>query len=284
MNITEVGVLFFYLSGCYAIIYACNYPREYFQMVDNLWNTIKNEYLIPYVIKFVKMYSLSKNNLYQLKQDIYLYNPQCKYIFDLLSYGGLFIHAEYYDYSIEPFNNRWVDKINIIINNDNVKLESTYYIPDNNHLQPDWINYIALFNKLYTFDETKNTFYTESLLCGKFENSYVYRIEDKNLTDLPDFNRKSSTGFLSITLRFHNQNPIDIIISPNIMYVNNEILSRAFIMRYIKYNNLDCIYDDNYIIDIVDNNIEMNTLHAGDYIILSEDSYLIIKDNNANTD
>ena len=111
----------------------------------------------------------------------------------------------------------------------------------------------------------------------------MYRVEDKKLTDVPDFNRKSSTGFLSITLKFHKQDPIDINISPNIMYVNNEILSRAFIMRYIKYNNIVCTYNDNYIIDIVDNNIEMNTLHPGDYIILGEDSYVINKDN-ANTD
>jgi len=283
MNITEACVLVLYLSGCYAITYACYYPEKYFQIVDDLCNNISDQYLIPYVIKFVKMYSSFKNDIHRLKQDIYLYHPMCTHIFDLLSYGGLILHSEYYDYNIEPFNNIWIEKINIIIKDDEDKLESTYYKPDINNMQPDWINYVTLFNKLYTFDETN--IYTETLLCGKFNNMYMYRVEDKksNLIDIMDFDNKSSVGFLSITLKFPDQRPIDLNLTSNLMYINNEILSRAFIVRYIKYNNIDCIYDDNYTLDIVDNNIEMNTLHAGEYIILGDDSYVINKDN-ANTD
>ena len=87
MNITEACVLVLYLSGCYAITYACYYPEKYFQMVDDLWNNISNQYLVPHVIKFVKMYSSFKNDIHQLKQNIYLYHPMCTNIFDLYAHS-----------------------------------------------------------------------------------------------------------------------------------------------------------------------------------------------------
>ena len=63
------------------------------------------------------------------------------------------------------------------------------------------------------------------------------------------------------------------------LYDKNEILSSAFIKRYLDYNSLDVVYSHNYKIHIMDNNINMVTLTEKDYILLHKENYEIITNN-----
>jgi hypothetical protein len=59
-------------------------------------------------------------------------------------------------------------------------------------------------------------------------------------------------------------------------YENNEILSSAFIKRYLEYNPTNVTYNHNYKIHIMDNDINMIALTSKDYILLHKDKYEII--------
>jgi len=57
------------------------------------------------------------------------------------------------------------------------------------------------------------------------------------------------------------------------MYVNNELFSTAFLERYLRYNNIDCNLSHDYVVDIMDNDINTFQLKAREYILLDERKY-----------
>ena len=70
---------------------------------------------------------------------------------------------------------------------------------------------------------------------------------------------------------------ITMNLDKDLYFTNNVILSSLFIKRYLDYQPEDFIFDENYTINLMDNNINMITLTYPQSIMLSEDSYRIIK-------
>ena len=59
------------------------------------------------------------------------------------------------------------------------------------------------------------------------------------------------------------------------MYVNNELFSRGFVTRYIQYNNIDINCTDDYIINIMDNDINMVALKSKQYLVINKSDYVV---------
>ena len=70
---------------------------------------------------------------------------------------------------------------------------------------------------------------------------------------------------------------IDLVIPYNDFCENNEILSYTYIMRLLEHQpDQDYVFDADYVIKIIDNNIQEVELTSNQYIQLSTDSYKII--------
>ena len=59
------------------------------------------------------------------------------------------------------------------------------------------------------------------------------------------------------------------------MYINNELFSTAFLLRYIHYNNIDINLNNNYVLDIMDNDINMIQIKPNEYLVLNNTDYTI---------
>ena len=91
---------------------------------------------------------------------------------------------------------------------------------------------------------------------------------------ITDFNTPSRVNFLSVTLKVNNKS-INMDVDKNHMYVNNELFSQGFITRYIKYNNIDIELNNDYIIDIMDDCINMIKLKYNQYLVINKNDYTI---------
>jgi hypothetical protein len=68
---------------------------------------------------------------------------------------------------------------------------------------------------------------------------------------------------------------IELDISPQYNIVGNQILSAAFIGRLLK--NQTNVFDDKYLINMLDKHMNMKKLTYGDYIKISENNYTIVR-------
>ena len=68
---------------------------------------------------------------------------------------------------------------------------------------------------------------------------------------------------------------IEIILHKNDLLINNEILSYAFINRYLVYNHSDFVIDNEYVLYIIDSSLNTIELTYDKYIRLKKNEYEI---------
>lgn len=87
---------------------------------------------------------------------------------------------------------------------------------------------------------------------------------------------KSTADFINIDYTHPRmKDPINIKLDPNYLYEGNEILSKAFILRYLKYQSSPFVFSDEYTIKIVDGDINTVTLMSNQYILLKKNAYSV---------
>lgn len=125
----------------------------------------------------------------------------------------------------------------------------------------------------------------EILLISKdFNNRYCSRVFTGEDLAKDEYEWKqpveSNIEFLSISYSTPDmkEDSISIELSPNYLFVGNQILSRTFIAKYLSQLPIytKYIYNKNYTIDIMDSELNMIQLGWNDYIILKQSSYRVI--------
>ncbi len=93
----------------------------------------------------------------------------------------------------------------------------------------------------------------------------------------PIITERVSRQFLSI-LYSHPQmkETIPIELDAAIYLVGNEILSAAFVERYLMYQSRPYVFDANYKLELMNKKIQMFELHSGQYVVLNKTGYLIV--------
>jgi hypothetical protein len=250
-----------------------------------LYESNIQNYLISGGIRTITAYSTLKNNISTLKNDIYTCHPYITYTIDIISYIKCLLHANIYDYNIEPFDLIWVKQC-VLINNDrddeiDMKIYYSYFFV-NKTTGNDILNFYKTFNTAYYFIENslQKNINKDVLLIGKYNDIYVSRVHKQSNSfglDINNFTQRSNVSFLSVSLIIPHQQPIDIIIDKNMFYVNNELLSKAFIKRYLDHHNIKVKFSDNYTVEFMDDNINMVTLKSNEHVILQLNEYTIHK-------
>jgi len=132
----------------------------------------------------------------------------------------------------------------------------------------------------------ENPYLDECLVCVKFNNRYnSFVINNSKLySRFNQFNNKEcSNPFLTIEY-YHKmmENTIPIDLHKGFFLMKNEILSKAFIFRYLEYQSLPFYFDYDYEIRIIDKDLNSIVLKSDDYIFLNCFGYEIVHNNNKN--
>jgi hypothetical protein len=118
-------------------------------------------------------------------------------------------------------------------------------------------------DKLYTF---KTPAYILCNVTNKFEKE-----DSKYIVE------KSDVKFLSIEYSNPDmKETISITLNKDVFQIGNEILSKAFILRYLQYQTQYYVYANDYTITVIDDKVNQITLNSKQYILLDKNNYKVI--------
>ena len=113
----------------------------------------------------------------------------------------------------------------------------------------------------------------------RVDEKYIYKVchaETEPFKILPS--ELSNVKFLSIAYTHPEvKTSIVIEVDKNAYLVGNEILSCTFVKRALEYSCNVKHFDTDYILTIMDNNLNTFELKSNEYIILEKDNYKIIE-------
>lgn len=114
----------------------------------------------------------------------------------------------------------------------------------------------------------------EYLLIMRCDDGIISRIFSDNKEDYEVGFVKSRKYLLSIEYTHPDMKErIVIELDPAIYLVGNEILSSCFVLRHLQHQSENYIFDDRYVLDIMDSKIKMLTLKASEYILIGNTEY-----------
>ena len=280
-----------FITNAYTILSAILFTNvEYLVESTNMMiNEIVN---IDYTTFLTKMFLVYVDiKIRMTKAGNYLYNnfDVVKNTVDTSSYKYERIKALYNAHRIEPFDKNWVC-ISVLLKNDENLFTGNkqIYLENYQHIKPHtttdvskkeyYNNCLSYFGKMATSIAKSDNNVIETMITMRLDDGITNNSFNKN-TDEPTYsNTRSKVSFLTIEYTHPKmETRITMNLDKDLYFTNNVILSSLFIKRYLDYQPEDFIFDENYTINLMDNNINMITLTYPQSIMLSEDSYRIIK-------
>jgi hypothetical protein len=280
-----------FITNAYTILSAILFTNvEYLVESTNMMiNEIVN---IDYTTFLTKMFLVYVDiKIRMTKAGNYLYNnfDVVKNTVDTSSYKYERIKALYNAHRIEPFDKNWVC-ISVLLKNDENLFTGNkqIYLENYQHIKPHtttdvskkeyYNNCLSYFGKMATSIAKSDNNVIETMVTMRLDDGITNNSFNKN-TDEPTYsNTRSKVSFLTIEYTHPKmETRITMNLDKDLYFTNNVILSSLFIKRYLDYQPEDFIFDENYTINLMDNNINMITLTYPQSIMLSEDSYRIIK-------
>ena len=291
-------IICFQLSSAIGLYVYIIYNSHCEDIIKQFYTDYLQNRIHSFAFKAITNYSYTKNVTYKLANYIYNYHPIITNSTDITNYGFHFLYAMYFDENIEPYHKFWISSNLLIQSNFNHTDDINYniitnydFIYDYNSLARKYM-FIRFLNNYYILLSYSkfNTLCNQKLLYANYNNIYISRVitNNQNLsTDISKnlfnhvsyFFQPSKVQFLSVTLTITSpvraKVDIDIDIDTNLMYINNELFSTAFLLRYIHYNNIDINLNNNYVLDIMDNDINMIQIKPNEYLVLNNTDYTI---------
>jgi hypothetical protein len=155
------------------------------------------------------------------------------------------------------------------------------------HLTPTSSMDVYYSRALTTIRQDKHV--KEILLTLKDADTYLVRTcIDTTMENRPIQTpyKKSNVEFLCIEYRHPKMtSPISITIPQSYFWVGNELLSMAFIQRFLEYQSLFVTYyfDEEYVLNVMDQDIQQYQLTRNNYIVLEEDTLRVVTLSDENT-
>ena len=238
----------------------------------------------------ITKYSIMKQNVVKTYNDNVDKNSMVHLTLEYSCYFIEYVKSLFFDYRIEPFNNNWIS-ISYVDQDESDKktlsfiFEETYDELDTIHFfknSIDIVDYCDDFKDWYNTAKTilineKKVY--DCLISMRFDDKYIYKVcdsETEPFKTLPS--ELSNVKFLSVGYTHPEiNNSILIDIDKNAYLVGNELLSCTFVKRALKYSSNVKNFDTDYILKIMDNNLNIFELKSNEYIILEKDTYKIIE-------
>lgn len=147
---------------------------------------------------------------------------------------------------------------------DEEEIVKEYYVfyNNNSYIYSDTIeNYLEKINKLPFKIYVKE-------LNGKNSIYRIQNIDDFNKEKLP---KSLKSPFIQIEIELNDKKvQLDLDHLNEFFYNNNTILDKYFVKWFLLFYKYEVTYNDNYIINIIDDNVNCFTLSNSEYIIISD--------------
>ena len=280
-----------WISTIYHVLNAALFTNvEYIvRSTNNVINEIHNIDYTSIATKLFLMYIDVKTGA--SKGGNYLYNnfDVVKNTVDTTSYKFDKVKAIYNEHRIEPFDNNWVC-ISILLNNDQTLFagDKHIYLENYQNINPyttsdvtkDYYynNCISYFGKMATSIAKCDDNVVETMVTMKLDDGVFNKSFNKNTENTTYSHTRVKSQFLTIEYTHPKmKDRIIIELDKDIYFTDNIILSSLFIKRYLEYQPKEFIFDENYTVNLMDNNVNMITLSYSQSVLLSENSYKVIK-------
>uniref|UniRef100_A0A6C0JRE9 Uncharacterized protein n=1 Tax=viral metagenome TaxID=1070528 RepID=A0A6C0JRE9_9ZZZZ len=223
---------------------------------------------------------------------------------DHTSYFFKYIYSSIINKKIEPLSTNWIASYVLSKSLESCILsknaENTNYFDNNKHFDNEYslLESYEFFENPYREQNDKlicetnyseicyavqhfvniRKIYCEGLVKMKLDDDYVFRVL-KNKKEFTEFKLPiipSKARFLSIEYTHPiMKKEIVINLDKNIYFKGNEILSISFVKLYLEFQCELYHFDEDYILKIMDNNLNNFELGFDKYIVLTEDGYFI---------
>lgn len=221
----------------------------------------------------IKLFLLVSKKYSQLKYgtlNVYEKNPTVKLIVDTVYKVLAEVYKKVNGVKSEPFSPLWISVFTLTPNLNN---NEEYTVVENSinevllkklkSVMEENASENANIDILYTF---KTPAYILCNITNKFEKEDAKYIVEK-----------SDVKFLSIEYSNPDmKEPVSFILNKDVFQIGNEILSNAFVLRYLQYQTQYYVYANDYTINIIDNKVNQFTLTSNQYILLDKNEYKII--------
>ena len=222
----------------------------------------------------------------------YLYDtyPFVRKNTDKVCYAIDYCNAHFNGYRIEPLCDTWIslttlDKSNteLFLGDKYIYSEQYYYfnsitntILSTDDLYKQCLEYVSEIAKSRYSPTTTETMITmkvsDKYLCASFFNADNHTTPICTLTP-----NKGNNYFLSIEYTHPNMSAGIVLDLPtNVYNATSNILTPAFIKRYLEYQSLPYVFDMRYTLKILDTNINMFNMRSNQHIKINDRSYVVV--------
>lgn len=203
--------------------------------------------------------------------NVYEKTPTVKIIVDTIYKFSTEIYKKVNGGKSEPFAPLWISVFTLRPNLNN---NEEYTVVENSVNEVLLKTYKTIIEENTNENSNVDTLYTFKtpayILCNvtnKFEKEDAKYIVEK-----------SDVKFLSIEYMNPDMNePIRFTLNKDLFQIGNEILSNAFVLRYLQYQTEHYVYANDYTITVIDDKVNQFTLNSKQYVLLSnKNEYKII--------
>lgn len=254
--------------------------------VDNAQQTSINDIFVKIVIGLFKI----KSRMEMMFGHLYNTYPFVRDCSDRIVYAINFASAKAKGYAIEPYGNNWISISTIEETNKQLLLGDQYVYSDKYHFINPESNTSLAVNDFYkqcmdhTCEIAKSRCKVnvlETLVTMKVFDKYLhaayFNVDNAVQSDYVLPTVAGRRQFLSVEYTHPHMKSGIVIDIPDNMYCNTScILTPAFIQRYLSHQDKLYFFDMNYVLKLMDTNINSFTMKSNQYIKLTDRSYSVI--------
>jgi len=254
--------------------------------VDNAQQTSLNDIFIKIALGLLKI----KSKMEVAFGDLYNTYPFVRECSDRTVYALHFASAKAKGYAIEPYGNNWISISTIEETNKQLMLGDQYVYSEKYHFINPETNTSLAINDFYkqcmdhTCEIAKSRCKVnvlETLVTMKVFDKYLnvayFNVDNAAHSEYVLPTVAGRNQFLSIEYTHPHMKSGIVINIPDSMYCNTScILTPMFIQRYLAHQDKLYFFDMNYVLKIMDTNINTFNIKSNQYIKLSERSYSVI--------
>jgi hypothetical protein len=207
---------------------------------------------------------------------------------DTMHYAIDYCNAKFNGYRIEPLCDNWIslttlDKFNtdLFVGDKYVCSEQYYYFKSDKSISTDdlykqCLEYVSEIAKSRTGPTARETMITMKV-SDKYLCSSLFNVENNAAPVYTLSLNKGKNYFLSIEYTHPKMSGGIVVYMPtNVYNATSNILTPAFIKRYLEYQSLPYVFDMRYTLKILDTNINIFNMKSNQHIKLKDRSYDVV--------
>ena len=262
-----------------------NIKKQIVSKINTIYEKAMSSNVGLYAYYGITWYVKTSERIKRSYKQLYDSRPLFRYFINNTLYGIKYVLAIANNQKIEPMQPNW------ICNSMMMYRDSNKFIGDSHYC-------VEIYDFLKSVDNASDSYSSAALsmdsiiksskivqegmvtmkIDNKYSNIIYYKNKTVDINDLIDLpTTASNISFLSIKYTHPiMKSEVFIDLPKSYYYVNNEILSALFIKRHLEHQHVNYHFDDDYVVEIIDNDVQTIELRRNQYILLHESTYTVV--------